>query len=246
MKKSNSVIYSGLMIALVFIGTFLIKIPVPMTQGYIHPGDSMIFVAGILFGWKTGMLAGGIGSAMADLVGGYAVYAFPTLIIKGIMGLIVGFISEETRKNKKIKFSVSLISSAVWIIFGLILKTILNSNSGNLSVMNQLEVSPEKFSEMIKNTGNVLLYTMIIIPVVIMVISLILRKKDFELFSFSNLIGTTIAGLWMVIGYYTAEIIIYGNPVIPIFSIGFNIIQFVSGIIISYIIVIAMKKVKAI
>ena len=44
----------GLMIALVFVTTFSIKIPVPFTQGYIHGGDSMIFVAAILLGWKYG------------------------------------------------------------------------------------------------------------------------------------------------------------------------------------------------
>ena len=42
--------------------------PVPFTRGYIHLGDSMIFIAAILFGWRVGALAGGLGSALADVV----------------------------------------------------------------------------------------------------------------------------------------------------------------------------------
>ncbi len=74
------------MVALIFVLTFAIKVPVPFTRGYIHLGDSMIFIAAILFGWRVGALAGGLGSALADVVGGYAFWAIPTFIIKGIMG----------------------------------------------------------------------------------------------------------------------------------------------------------------
>ncbi|WP_250160173.1 ECF transporter S component [Caloranaerobacter azorensis] len=80
--------YGGLMIALVFVATAIIpQIPIPFTEGYIHAGDSMIFVAAILLGWKYGAIAGGLGSSLADLYLGYTHWVVPTLIIKGIMGL---------------------------------------------------------------------------------------------------------------------------------------------------------------
>ncbi|HAS73556.1 MAG TPA: hypothetical protein DCS67_05375 [Clostridiales bacterium UBA8960] len=65
-------IYTALMTALVFITTSIIKIPIPFTGGYIHAGDMCIFIAGILLGPVHGALAAGIGSAMADFLGGYA------------------------------------------------------------------------------------------------------------------------------------------------------------------------------
>jgi uncharacterized membrane protein len=40
----------GLLIALVAVSTMVIKIPTIATQGYIHLGDSMIFLAAIMFG----------------------------------------------------------------------------------------------------------------------------------------------------------------------------------------------------
>lgn len=102
------------MVALIFVLTFAIKVPVPFTRGYIHLGDSMIFIAAILFGWRVGALAGGLGSALADVVGGYAFWAIPTFIIKGIMGgALVGLISDTYRKKiffkkKRLVFSRSV------------------------------------------------------------------------------------------------------------------------------------------
>ncbi|HHY59617.1 MAG TPA: ECF transporter S component, partial [Clostridia bacterium] len=77
----RSLTYGSLMMALVFIATYSVRIPIPFTQGYIHPGDSMIFIAALLFGWRFGALVGGFGSALADILGGYAHWAFPTLVI---------------------------------------------------------------------------------------------------------------------------------------------------------------------
>lgn len=87
---------SGIMAALVFVTTMMIRIPIPATQGYINIGDSMIFVSALLFGPVVGGFAGGVGSALADLVG-FPSFIFYTLVIKGIEGLIVG--SLTTRKN---------------------------------------------------------------------------------------------------------------------------------------------------
>jgi uncharacterized membrane protein len=111
----------GLMIALVFVTTFSIKIPVPFTQGYIHGGDSMIFVAAILLGWKYGALAGGLGSALADLIGGYTHWVLPTLIIKTIMGALIGLIAQKSRNNKRL-LSISqflgMLVGGTWMVLG--------------------------------------------------------------------------------------------------------------------------------
>ena len=72
--------------ALTCIATMLIQIPIPL--GYAHLGDSVILITAYLFGPVVGALAGGIGSAMADILTGYPVWAVPTLLIKTIMPLI--------------------------------------------------------------------------------------------------------------------------------------------------------------
>ena len=89
---------SGVMAALVAIATFIIQIPVAATGGYLNFGDIMIFVTSLTFGPIISGLAGGIGSFISDVAGGYAAtYAPFTLVIKGVEGLIAGAISNRKK-----------------------------------------------------------------------------------------------------------------------------------------------------
>ena len=90
MDKTRTLTLNAASVALVAATTLIIRIPVPATQGYIHPGDAVIIAAALLFGRRTGFIAGGVGSAMADLMGGYAHWAPLTLLIKGTEGFLVG------------------------------------------------------------------------------------------------------------------------------------------------------------
>ena len=249
--KVKSIIYAGMMIALVFVATFVIKIPIPFTQGYIHAGDAMIFLASILFGPLIGGLAGGIGSAMADLFGGYAIWALPTLIIKFLMGYLVGFFGHKTEKRKKSKkFYISLSGIAIWVAFGTwvsntLTKLLVNVQNQEKSseLMQQMELeSQEALISTISNVKTTIITASIIIPLVILVLSLVMKNKDKDLFSFSTLIGMTLSGLWMIIAYFFTEILIYGNAILPIFGIPWNIIQFGGGLVIAYLIILSFKR----
>ena len=88
---------SAIMAALVCVATVIVQIPNPATRGYINIGDAMIFVSALTFGTFVGGIAGGIGSALADVVSGYGLYAPFTLIVKGLEGVIAGLITN--RKN---------------------------------------------------------------------------------------------------------------------------------------------------
>ncbi len=77
---------TAVFMALTCVATMVVQIPIPL--GYAHLGDSVILISAFFFGPVTGALAGGIGSAMADILSGYAVWAVPTLIIKTIMPII--------------------------------------------------------------------------------------------------------------------------------------------------------------
>ena len=65
--KTKELCIHGLLIALVAVCTMVFQIPVSATQGYVHLGDSMILLVGVFFGARYGMVAGGIGSALADV-----------------------------------------------------------------------------------------------------------------------------------------------------------------------------------
>ncbi|EMT37995.1 Uncharacterized membrane protein [Thermoanaerobacter thermohydrosulfuricus] len=118
MEQNNvkKVVYGAFMMALVTIGTMVIQIPTPATKGYINVGDSFIFLSSALFGPAMGFVTGGIGSALADLLSGYAYWSPWTFIIKGIEGLIVGLMYKKyTKEYLKV---VSLIIGALWMVLG--------------------------------------------------------------------------------------------------------------------------------
>jgi uncharacterized membrane protein len=60
---------AAVMAALVFVATMVIRITIPATGGYFNVGDSMIYVAALLFGPFVGGLAGGIGASLVDVLG---------------------------------------------------------------------------------------------------------------------------------------------------------------------------------
>ena len=72
--------------SLVCVATMLIKLPSPL-GGYINLGDCFVLLSGWLLPLPFGACAAGVGSALADLFSGYAVYAIPTLVIKALMAL---------------------------------------------------------------------------------------------------------------------------------------------------------------
>lgn len=77
--------------ALTAVATMIIRIPTP-TQGYIHLGDGMVLICGILLGPGLGALAAGIGSMMADLIGGYMAWVPGTFAIKALTALLGGWL----------------------------------------------------------------------------------------------------------------------------------------------------------
>ena len=90
---------AAVMAALVCIATMLIRVPIPATEGYFNIGDAMIMVAALTGGPIVGAFAGGIGSSLADLLGGWYVWVIPTLIIKGTEGFITGWILRRGKQN---------------------------------------------------------------------------------------------------------------------------------------------------
>lgn len=73
---------------LVMVSTLLFRFPVP-GGGYFNLGDVVIVFTGLYAGKKIGFLAGGIGSALADLIG-FPIFAPITLIVKGLEGFVCG------------------------------------------------------------------------------------------------------------------------------------------------------------
>ncbi len=82
---------TAVMIALTCVLTLAVRIPTP-SKGYLNLGDCAVLLSGWLLGPVWGSVAGGVGSALADLFAGYPVYVPGTLIIKAAMALIVALL----------------------------------------------------------------------------------------------------------------------------------------------------------
>lgn len=100
-KKSQlevaDIIQVGLFAAITFVATKLIQIPYNLggiaPNGLVHLGDSIVFIAAILFGKKKAALASAIGMTLFDLTSPYAIWAPVTLIAKFGLGYICGAIA---------------------------------------------------------------------------------------------------------------------------------------------------------
>ena len=93
--KSLAITAICLVLVYVFTAVGNIRLPFAPNGGLIHLGNVPLFVAAILFGKRTGMIAGGIGMALFDLLSGWTAWAPFTLIIVGLMGYAVGAITEK-------------------------------------------------------------------------------------------------------------------------------------------------------
>ena len=87
-QKTLRLVMAGVFAALTCIGTMLIRIPT--IKGYIHIGDCMVVASGILLGPVAGGFAAGIGSMLADLLGGYVAFSFATFAIKFLAAVVSG------------------------------------------------------------------------------------------------------------------------------------------------------------
>ena len=112
----KKLILAALFAALSCVATMSIRIPTPGTSGYIHPGDAIVILSGVILGPVWGFLAGGIGSALSDLIGGYFIYVPITFVIKGLVALAAGLLYQKVGKNQKSRYIAVILGGVADII----------------------------------------------------------------------------------------------------------------------------------
>jgi uncharacterized membrane protein len=114
-RKAALIIAAGaIFAALVAAVTLTIAIPIPATSGYFNFGETLIYVAALLFGPIVGLIAGA-GASIADMLVAPQ-FAPGTFAIKAIEGFLVGYLTKQL--NKKIK-SLTLCATIAIVIGGL-------------------------------------------------------------------------------------------------------------------------------
>ncbi len=99
-KRIRNIVMTAALTALICVATMLIQIPVPVTGGYVNLGDGFIVAGTFMLGMPYAAIAGAVGSALADLLTGYAIYVPGTFIIKGLMAVAAFYCYKAVVKAK--------------------------------------------------------------------------------------------------------------------------------------------------
>ena len=105
----------GVMGALATIATMLFQFPIPATSGYFNLGDAIVMTTALTFGPVVGALAGGLGSGLADLLGGWYTWVIFTCVIKGAEGYAAGKLAGP-KEGRTLQTTI-----IAWIVGGVIM-----------------------------------------------------------------------------------------------------------------------------
>lgn len=84
-EKIKNMVNSALFGAMIFVLTRFVQIPIG--AGYVHFGDALIYIVASLLNAPWAIASAVVGSVLADLTSGFAVYAPATFIIKALIAL---------------------------------------------------------------------------------------------------------------------------------------------------------------
>lgn len=106
-KKLKNLTFTALLAAMITIFTaYICHIPVGSNGGYIHFGDSLIYIAACLLPWPYAMAAAAIGGGLADILTA-PIWAPATIIIKALISI------PFTNKSSKIVTARNVISTII-------------------------------------------------------------------------------------------------------------------------------------
>ncbi len=114
-KHTKQLTVLSLIIAFNVTLSYVVKIPVPATNGFVNLVEAGIFIAAILGGAKNGMIVGGLSGLLLDLFAGYPQWMFFSLVIHGFEGWVVGYFAYQ---KKNISVVIGLILGSIIMIIG--------------------------------------------------------------------------------------------------------------------------------
>ena len=102
----------AIMTAIVAVFTIIIRIPSPI-GGYISLCDAAVTFVAYAFGPFTGLIAGGLGAAFADLIGGFPQWALISFIVHGVEALLMGLVVRKDSSSMAMRIVAALIAVVI-------------------------------------------------------------------------------------------------------------------------------------
>lgn len=135
LKTTNTAIFT----AIILLSTMLVKFSTGLGEGYIHFGDCFIYLSACILPFPYCLVASALGGALADILGGYAVWAVPTAIIKTLIALPFMLMCRNNKSSKILNVKIAMLtilSGAISILGYFIAECILYSvESATLSIL---------------------------------------------------------------------------------------------------------------
>ena len=105
---------TAVLTAVVVVFTLIVRVPTPI-KGYISLCDVVITFSAFRFGPWVAAIAGGVGTGIADLIGGYAQWAPLSFIIHGLQGLLIALIA-RSKAGKDAKLLLMILAGVIGML----------------------------------------------------------------------------------------------------------------------------------
>lgn len=97
----RAVVMTGLFAAMIYIGIWVLRIPLPAVVGrpFIHFGNTLTAVAILYLGFRNGALAGIIGLGGFDILNGYAATSWLTMLEVVVVAAVLSAVYKGMKYN---------------------------------------------------------------------------------------------------------------------------------------------------
>ena len=244
--RSWTVASTAVFTAFVAAATSVFSVTIPATNGYYNVGEIMVYTSALLMGPYVGAFAGGVGSMISDLSLGYPYYAPGTLLIKGLEGLLVGYLGTRVFPTIS-RAGWRAITVAAGLVFSLALAYVgVTFLSGDLSptlggawgfpaFAIDLYVPP---------------YFWLVVAAAAFVVTLFVGFRR-QMRSGQSVLSVLVGGSEMVAGYYLYESFIltliapasFTATLAPLTEVPFNIAQALVGLLVAVPLVRSIRRI---
>ncbi len=138
-KSLLKITYTAIFTAIIVLAISVIKFSTGLGEGYIHLGDSIIYLTACVLPFPYCLVASALGGALADILSGFAIWSIPTMIIKMLNALPFAIVCKKYRINRilsKQTVLITILSGCITILGYFVAECILYSvASATLSLL---------------------------------------------------------------------------------------------------------------
>jgi uncharacterized membrane protein len=237
--NTRNVAGAAVFTAFVAAATMAFTLSIPVTNGYFNVGEIMVYTSALLMGPYVGAFAGGVGSAMSDVALGYgATFAPGTLVIKGIEGFIVGYLSMRVLGG---------LSRTVWRATTVLLAAVVGAlvvwlGATYLSGSHELSLGFPVGPTAVFDFGVPTLFWLVVGALALVLIAVVGFRAD-EKIGWTTL-SVLVGGAEMVVGYFLYESVgLQLGFVSAAGEVPVNVAQAVVGLLVSVPLVRSIRRV---